>query len=99
MRSSNDYRKQELYDVLFKSIKAYTGIDVDAEPDDPVLAFYQGRYPELSTKPMGFVVSFHHTTRDRFLRGYPEALRQHLWELCEAARDYNKGKKPDTVYT
>lgn len=77
---SNSSKRADLYERLFKSIKASLGIDAEVEPEDIIRAFYEGKY-DLTT--MELVVHFRYCkSKDDFLKGYPQELRDHLWELC-----------------
>ena len=87
MPSSNGSKKNELYEHLFRSIKAGLGIDV--EEDDAIQAFREGKYPELNNL-MGIAVMYFHG-RERgepttsFFQVYPPALKEYLQKLCEEA--------------
>ena len=81
---SNDSKKQGLYETLFKSIKAELGIDVEAEPEDPVKAFVQ-RFSEGKCDPsiVDVINWYKNGKRENFAKRYPEQLREFLWEICE----------------
>jgi hypothetical protein len=87
MPSSNGSKKSELYEHLFRSIKAGLGIDV--EEDDAIQAFREGKYPELNNL-MGIAVMYFHGRQrgepsTSFFQEYPPALREYLQKLCEEA--------------
>lgn len=84
MQSSNGSRKSELYEHLFKSIKAGLGIDVAREEEDPVKAFLEGKYP--GQFPMIEIVRMYlaaNGDKEKFLKWYPQELREFLWDLCD----------------
>ena len=89
MQSSNDSKKNELYDHLFKSIKSGFGVDVEREPEDPIKAFHDGKYPELNHS--GAIAVMYYCGRKRglpptaFFQNYPPVLRDYLQELLEKA--------------
>ena len=80
-----DSKKAELYEHLFQSLKAGLGIDILEEPEDPVKAYYDRcERGEYDPNPMSMMVSFRMCKdKEKFLTGYPEKLRDHLWEICE----------------